>query len=184
MKGSEVAMVIYRATKFPLEGHHRKVTVLHFSTETRIQIGSQMRTTRDKVKPGAIFAIDQGAGRSGNKRYGAIGTNGKYASINMRTGKLAFTPLRRADKRVVTVGHYNIDAIFLPPSQHRKVARRNVSDSALFIIAEGNNVYAHLGKNNDDKVVSLNLRSRDYAVGTGNGSVTVVGSYKMKGQAV
>ncbi len=142
-----------------------------------------MRTTRDKVKPGAIFATDQGRGVPGRKRYGAIGTNGKFASINMESGKLAFTPLRRSDKKVITVGHYNIDATFFPPSQHRKVARRNVSDSALFIIAEGNNVYAHLGKNNDDQVVSLNLRSRDYAVGSGNGNVTVVGSYKMKGQA-
>ncbi len=142
-----------------------------------------MRTTRDNVKTGAIFAIDQGGGQPGRKRYGAIGTNGKYASVNMQSGKLAFTALTNSRKRVVTVGHYNIDASFLPPSQHRKVARCDVSDSSLFIIAEGNNVYAHLGKNNGGQFVSLNLRSRDYAVGLGRGNVTVVGSYNMKGQA-
>lgn len=143
-----------------------------------------MKTTRDKVKTGAIFAINMGKGRTGTKRYGAIGTNGKFASVNMESGKLAFTPLSKSSKKVVTVGHYNIDACLFPPSQHRKVARRNVSDSALFTIAEGNNVYAHLGENNDGQVVSLNLRSRDYAVGPGNGNVTIVGSYKMKGQAI
>ncbi len=141
------------------------------------------RTTRSKVNTGAIFALDKGDGRTGEKRYGAIGTNGKYASVNMHTGKLAFTPLTKASKKVVTVGYYNIDATFLPPNQHRKVARKSVSDSSLFIIADGNNVYAHLGKNNDGQVVSLNMRSRDYAVGAGRGNVTVIGSYKLKGQS-
>lgn len=142
-----------------------------------------MRTTRDNVATGAIFAVDVGAGRKGTKRYGAIGTNGKFASINMENGKLSFTPLGKADKKVIVVGDYDVMATFLPPSQHFSVSRANVSDDMLFTIAEGNNVYAHLGKNSDGEVVSLNLRSRDYAVGSGNGTVTVVGSYKIKGQA-
>ena len=142
-----------------------------------------MRTTRDNVKTGSIFALDKGAGRYGAKRYGAIGTNGKFASINMANGRLSFTPLDKAGKRVVVMGDYDVVATFFPPDQHYKVNRGSVDSEALFIIAEGNNVYAHLGKNNDDMVVSLNLRSRDYAVGSGNGMVTVVGSYKIMGQA-
>lgn len=142
-----------------------------------------MRTSRDNVATGTIFAIDVGAGRPGTKRYGAIGTNGKFASVNMVNGKLSFTPLGRADKKVITYGHYDVKATFFPPSQHTQMNRGSISDDALFTIAEGNNVYAHLGNNNNGEVVSLNLRSRDYAVGSGNGRVTVVGSYKLQKQA-
>ena len=139
------------------------------------------RTTRDKVPVGAIFAVNVG-GSPGQKRYGAIGTNGKFASVNMSNGNLAFTSSTAGRKKVVVMGSYDIQATFLPPSQHKKMARSKVADNMLFIIAEGNNVYAHLGTNRDNDYVSLNLRSRDYAVGKGRGKVTVVGSYKIKGQ--
>lgn len=144
---------------------------------------ANVRTTRDNVKVGAIFALDLGAGRKGTKRFAAIGKNGKYAGINMGTGNLTFTPTAKGKKRVVVVGDYNLEAVLLPPSQHKSISRISVNDDMLFTIAEGNNVYAHLGKNNDGDVVSLNLRTRDYAVGSGRGSVTIVGSYKIKGQA-
>lgn len=140
------------------------------------------RTTRAKVPVGAIFGINVGDGRLGQKRYGAIGQNGKFASINMANGNLAFTSVSGASKKVIVVGSYDIKANLLPPSQHNKMARARVTDAMLFTIAEGNNVYAHLGKNRDGDCVSLNLRSRDYAVGAGRGNVTVVGSYKLQGQ--
>ena len=139
------------------------------------------RTTRDKVQVGAIFATNVGNG-PGSSRYGAIGQNGKFASVNMANGNLAFTPTDKAKKKVVIMGSYDIIATLLPPSQHKKVARSRVADSMLFTVAKGGNVYAHLGTNRDNDYVSLNLRSRDYAVGKGNGSVTVVGAYKLKGQ--
>ncbi len=141
------------------------------------------RTTRDKVPVGAVFAINVGDGRAGSKRYGAIGQDGKFASVNMANGNLAFTLRGRANKKVIVMGSYDITATFSPPSQHKKMARSRVADNMLFIIAEGNNVYAHLGKNRNGDFVSLNLRSRDYAVGAGRGTVTVVGSYKLKGQS-
>jgi len=140
------------------------------------------QTTREQVKVGAIFAINVGDGRPGQRRYGAIGTNGKFASVNMANGKLAFTPTSKASKKVILMGSYNIEARFFPQNQYRKIARKDVTDSMLFTVADGDKVYAHLGKNNDGHVVSLNLRSRDYAVGPGNGKVTIVGSYKLKGQ--
>ena len=142
---------------------------------------TQMR--RDQVKTGNIFATDQGRGTPGRKRYGAIGTNGKFASVNMVNGKLAFTKLGRADKKVIVVSNYNLEAVYWPPGQSKRMSRNKVPDDALFTIADGNNVYAHLDKNNSGDVVSLNLRTRDYAVGSGRGNVTIVGSYKMKGQA-
>jgi len=144
---------------------------------------ANVKTTRDKVKTGAIFALQMGNGSPGRKRFGAIGTNGKFASVNMVNGKLSFTPLSRSKKKVIVVGDYDIQAVLTPPSQHRKVNRSAILDSALFTVADGNNVYAHLGKNNDGEYVSLNLRSHDYAVGAGRGKATIVGSYKLKGQA-
>ena len=141
------------------------------------------RTTRSNVPVGAIFGINVGDGRIGQKRYGAVGQNGKFASVNMANGNLAFTPVGGAGKKVIVVGSYDIKANLLPPSQHKKMARSKVTDDMLFTIAEGNNIYAHLGKNRDGDYVSLNLRSRDYAVGAGRGKATVVGSYVLKGQA-
>ena len=140
------------------------------------------QTTRSNVPVGAIFGINVG-GSVGQKRYGAIGQNGKFASINMANGNLAFTSESQSGKKVIVVGSYDIKANLLPPSQHKKMARSKVADDMLFTIAEGNNVYAHLGTNRDGDCVSLNLRSRDYAVGAGRGKVTVVGSYKLQGQS-
>ncbi len=145
---------------------------------------ANFQTTRDKVKVGDIFAINVGSGRSGTKRYGAIGTNGKFASVNMANGNLAFTTISGAKKRVIVVGSYDIKATFLPPQQHRAMSRSVVSDDMLFVTKSGSNVYAHLGRNRDGGCVSLNLQSRDYAVGSNTGNVTVVGSYKLKNQTL
>ena len=139
------------------------------------------QTTRDNVPVGAIFALRKSNGSSGSKRYGAIGTNGKFASVNMETGKLAFTPTSKAGKQVSVVGSYNIDTVLWPLSVHRHVPRSEVADNQLFTVAKGSNIYAHLGKNNNGEVVSLNLRSRDYAVGIGRGKATIVGTYELKG---
>lgn len=139
-------------------------------------------TTRDNVSVGEIFAINMG-GNPGTKRYGAIGTNGKFASVNMDSGNLAFTTISGAKKNVIVVGSYDISVKFFPESQHVKMGRSDVEDDMIFTVGKGNNVYAHLGGNRDGEKVSLNLRSRDYAVGSGGGSVTVVGSYELKGQA-
>lgn len=143
---------------------------------------SKQITTRDKVPVGAIFAINVGQGRAGQKRYGAIGENGKFASVNMANGNLAFTPTGQASKKVIVMGSYDIHATFLPPRQHKRMDRNKVTDSMLFTVDKGGNVYAHLGKNREGGCVSLNLRSRDYAVGASKGKVTVVGSYKLQGQ--
>lgn len=136
---------------------------------------------RKDVNPGCIFAVEIGAGL-GTKRYGALGQNGKYASFNIGTGNLSFTPVSKGSKRVRLVGAYNFDLNLFPPHKWRKVRRDAVGKADVFKPGDGKGevLYAQLGKNKDGKQVSENLVSRDYAIAkSGTGMVTVVGIYKI-----
>jgi len=134
-------------------------------------------TIRRMVKSGEIFSVrkDGGSGRTGGKSYAALGTNGKYASVNLDNGAISFTPIGRGDKRVKVTGTYNVEATFVADNDKSKAKRSMTVQGDLFTINKGSNIYMHLGKNREGKYVSLNLRSHDYALGGGGGNVTIIG---------
>ncbi len=132
-------------------------------------------TTRRMVKSGEVFSVRKEGGRSGAKSYAAIGSNGKYASVNIATGAISFSPIGRGDKRVKVTGTYNVEATFVAGTDQATAKRSALVTGDLFTIDKGSNIYMHLGKNREGKYVSLNLRSHDYALGIGRGNATVIG---------
>ncbi len=132
-------------------------------------------TTRHCVKSGEVFSVRKEGGQRGSKSYAALGSNGKYASVNIDTGAISFSPLGRGAKRVMVTGTYNVDATFVSGTDHATAKRSALVQGDLFTIDKGSNIYMHLGKNREGKYVSFNLRSHDYALGIGRGNVTVIG---------
>jgi len=138
-------------------------------------------TTRNQVAAGEIFSVSKGGVFSGSKRYVALGSNGKFASYNLGSGRISYAPLSRGDKNVIVTGLSTIESTIFATSEHNKAPRNDLVSGDLFTIAKGNNIYMHLGKNQDGDYVSLNLRSHDYAVGNGRGKATVIGFGELTG---
>ncbi len=132
-------------------------------------------TTRQMVKSGEVFSVRKEGGVRGAKSYAALGANGKYASVNIGTGAISFSPIGRGDKRVRVTGTYNVDATFVAGTEQAVASRSSLMQGDLFTVDKGSNIYMHLGRNREGKYVSLNLRSHDYALGSGRGDVTIIG---------
>lgn len=136
-------------------------------------------TTRRAVLPGQVFSLVRRDGTVSKKQYLAIGTNGKYLSVNLATGELASTA--NGNKKVAIVGKGKFRFNHFSSWNHRNATRRQVRSNELFQVRDGGKVYAALGRFKDGRFCAVNAadpQSGDYAAGDDAGkNVKVVGDY-------
>lgn len=146
---------------------------VEISTET-----GGLRMTRQEVPNGKVFRLIKTNGRPGRKRFGALGHNGRFFSINLDSGALAASEGKSATRQVEVVGtfHYALDRYPNAENDPNQVkTRKDVKPGEVFNVTGDTHksAYLHLDHLNNGKWMSLNIGTDDYAL-TDNGDSKVV----------
>lgn len=141
------------------------------TVNTTVSRATAPSVTRGDVAPGQIFSYVDNAGKVSDKRYGAVGRNGRLLSLNMASGELASSP--NADRAVKILGAYKLKVKFtgsevvvdpadlvVPETAGVTKLRSQVADGEVFRVKGGDTMYVHLGvlnKGVEPKYCSLPL---------------------------
>lgn len=140
---------------------------------------------RQDVTFGQVFRRYNNDGTLGDKKYGAIGKNGRFYSINLVTGEVAAAD--DGSMRVKVVGSYVTNIKRWAASKTVAGTRARLHDEAVFRVKGGKKLYANLGRLNDGRYIGINTQSADYALAPlvaghgdkGNKRVEQVGTFSI-----
>lgn len=139
---------------------------------------------RSTVTWGQVFRRYNADGTLGDKKYAAVGKNGRFYSINIGNAEVAAAD--DGDARVKVIGSWKLNMDVGSKAAAIPTTRRHVNTESLFTVKGGKRIYANLGRLRDGKYIALNPASQDYSLAPMRGSadksnknVVVVGSYDL-----
>lgn len=140
-----------------------------------------VKMQRSAVKAGQVFASKGRDGRLGTD-YANIGHNGRYYSVNTKTGELSSNA--RGDREVTLTGRWEFKINRKPaPGVVRECRRSEVKSGEVFHVRGKDTLYAHMGAITRDMNGFLSVplaRTENHAVTrNGNSRVNVIGTFVM-----
>jgi hypothetical protein len=133
---------------------------------------------RGDVRQGMVFQV-----KGGEKRYAAIGVNGRAYSLNLNTGEMASSNNHNSTAIIIGKWAFDLDRTYRP-GVGRQCQRSEVTTGEVFTVKGGQDEYVHLGRTSkaQDGWLSIPLaRQHNHAVTRrGDSMVTVVANAKVK----